>query len=150
MPRLHGIHILVATSRTLKWCRDVLPDSLPRSMGMRQVWASWCQTWVGRLRHCRRDGKMLALLCFTGRRVVGLVCPMLCWVSGGSRGRLGLLRTLLAPIVVCRLVLIVISFLFCFALLLTVTLLMGAVRGQRSLASFRQLLGGCPVGASRC
>ena len=25
-----------------------------------------------------------------------------------------------------------------------------AVRGQRSLASFRQLLGGCPVGASRC
>ena len=85
--------------------------------------------------------------------MVGLVCLTLCWVSGGSRGQLGLLRTRLA--VACtysRLQTRTDCYKFSF-LPRTITdwdSLDAAVRGQRSLASFRQLLGGCPVGASRC
>ena len=149
MPRLHGIHILVATSRTLKWCRDVLPDSLPRSMGMRRVWASCMVSDLSwQTLQKRRQNARLAVF---HRAQSG-------W-PGLSDVVLGLRRqsrpTRSSSDTACtysRLQTRTDCYKFSF-LPRTITdwdSLDAAVRGQRSLASFRQLLGGCPVGASCC
>ena len=148
MPRLHGIHILVATSRTLKWCRDVLPDLLPRSNGHGTSVSKLVSDLGWQTLQKRRQNARLAVF---HRAQSG-------W-PGLSDVVLGLRRqsrpTRSSSDTACtysRLQTRTDCYKFSF-LPRTITdwdSLDAAVRGQRSLASFRQLLGGCPVGASRC